>query len=83
MLNIASTAEISFPYHYSEPYIFLYLLYLDANRMLEGKLIVVGYMIIILVVFLKYSFFLYTMITKLTEFLGIKFLKVKEIGKTK
>lgn len=78
LLNIASTANIQFPSSYLEPYVFAILLFLDAQRLLAPQIIVSGYTAIVVFVLVKYLLFLYSMVTQLTKFLGIRFLRVKD-----
>jgi len=78
LLNIASTACIPFPVHYIEPYIFLVLLFLDRYRMVQPSLIAAGYTLIVVFILIEYLLFLYGMVTTLTKYLGIRFLRVKD-----
>ena len=82
LLNISSTAKIDFPFFYWEPIVYMIVLYLDATRIIQSDLVLIGiYVAIVLVVFVKYCYFLDSMIRQLTKYLGIKLLKVKDVTK--
>mmetsp|Transcript_16009 Transcript_16009/g.15414 ORF Transcript_16009/g.15414 Transcript_16009/m.15414 type:complete len:190 (-) Transcript_16009:9-578(-) len=76
-LNMASTADIPFPYHYADPYIFLVILYLDSNKILPRETLLILYAIQFTIILIKYLYFMYRMVKQLTEFLKIYFLRVK------
>lgn len=79
LLNISSTAQIDFPFFYWEPVAYAAILYCDYTSLIASTpALVVLYTGLALVVFVKYSYFLQSMITQLTKFLGIKLLTVKD-----
>jgi hypothetical protein len=79
LLNIASTAQISFPYIYWEPVVYAGLLIADATRFIASDSTLISlYALLAMVVFVKYSLFMHAMITQLTKFLGIRLLRVKD-----
>ena len=82
LLNIASTAQIDFPYLYWEPIVYGILLYLDASRIIQSSTILMfAYIGLVLYIFSKYCLFLESMIRQLTRYLGIKLLKVRDHSK--
>jgi hypothetical protein len=82
LLNISSTAKIDFPFLYWEPLAYGLILYADYTMMIkDSKLLVAAYVGLVTIVFFKYCFFLNSMITQLTKYLGIKLLKVKDVPK--
>ncbi|CDW77934.1 UNKNOWN [Stylonychia lemnae] len=81
LLNISSTAEIPFQYHYWEAYTYIVLILIDFNRLLPAQFLVGGYIFLVIVISIKYGLFLYSIITQLTSYLGIKLLKVKQTSK--
>ena len=84
LLNIASTAQISFPYLYWEPLVYAALLIADATHFIASDSTLIAlYTLLILIVFIKYSMFMYAMITQLTKYLGIRLLRVKDKGTKK
>ena len=84
LLNIASTAQISFQYLYWEPVAYAALLIADASGAIQCNCTLIWlYAGLVAIVFVKYSLFMYSMITQLTKYLGIKLLKVKDKTKNK
>lgn len=63
LLNIASTAQIDFPYLYWEPIIYFGILYLDVFNVVPGMTVVGMYAGLVLIVFVKYILFLQSMIS--------------------
>ena len=78
LLNIASTAGIEFSYFHLEPMIYLVLLYLDNQRILQPQQLIGSYALLTFVVFVKYCLFIRSIIVQLTAYLNIPFLKVKQ-----
>lgn len=78
LLNIASTAGIDFPYLYIEPFIYIAILFVDANRLANPHLLVGAYSMLALEVLVKYCLFLHSITTQLTTYLRIPLLTVKQ-----
>ena len=78
LLNIASTAQIKFPWFYWEPLVYAGLIWADYTRIMGGDKVAIGYGLLVAVVMVKYVAFLWSMITQLTKHLGIHLLRVKE-----
>lgn len=84
LLNISSTAKIEFQYLYWEPIAYAIILYLDATRVIQSDMVVIGlYAALVTIIFVKYCLFLESMISQLTRYLGIKLLRVKDVSPTK
>lgn len=77
-MNIASTASISFPYFYVEPYLYAFILALDVFRLIESQHLIVLYTILAITVFVKYMLVMSSLVLQLTKFLGINFVTVKQ-----
>lgn len=79
LLNISSTAKVAFPWLHWEPIVYALIIFVDATRIIkDDKVVIALYGGLTLIVFVKYTLFLRSMITQLTSYLGIKLLKVKD-----
>ena len=79
LLNISSTAQIAFPWFYWEPIAYAGILIVDATYMIsDSKIIICLYGVLALIVFIKYMLFMNSVVVQLTQFLGIRFLRVKD-----
>ncbi len=79
LLNISSTAQIAFPWFYWEPIAYMVILVTDATYMiLDSKVVIALYAGLTLIVFVKYMFFMNSVVKQLTKYLGIRFLRVKD-----
>jgi hypothetical protein len=79
LLNISSTAKIEFQYLYWEPVVYALILMVDATRVVESSQVLIGmYCGLVLVILVKYSRFMESMIVQLTRYLNIRLLYVKQ-----
>lgn len=70
-------ASIPFPYVYTDPYIFFAIMLLDIYRLVSREVLIVLYICQFVTVLIKYSLIMNTMIQKLTKYLDINFITVK------
>lgn len=59
LLNISSTAQITFPWFYWEPLAYMAILVADATYLVKDSTVVIGlYLGLTVIVFVKYMFFM-------------------------
>jgi len=80
IMNLNSTASMSFDWFYLEPFAYAAILYVDINRLLEANQIVYLYATFFGIILIKYFAFMLNVITQLTEYLEINFLTVNGKG---
>ena len=79
LLNISSTAQIAFPWFYWEPIAYALILIADATYLIkDSNLVIALYAGLTLIVFIKYMLFMDSVVSQLTKYLGIRFLRVRD-----
>lgn len=80
IMNLNSTASMSFNWFYFEPFAYAAILYVDINLLLAANQVVYLYATFLGIILIKYFAFMSNVITKLTEYLEINFLTVNGKG---
>jgi hypothetical protein len=82
-LNLKSSAKMRLNPYYLDPFVFIIILILDANRLVESDYLKLAYMSILTNRFYQYVFFIRGMIEQICDYMDIPFLRVKQDYKSK
>ena len=86
IFNLNSTGSMKFNYWYYEPFLYGIILYLDWTMPKtpdNDQILFAAYCLYTLQIFIKYLFFMSSVINQLTSHLNIPFIRVKDKKQTK
>lgn len=77
-LNLNSTAGMKFNWRYTDPFVYLAIVYCDSQRLVADDIAAGMYACYTLQLLVKYLCFMGSVVRQLTGYLGISFLRVKQ-----
>ena len=82
IFNLNSTAGAKYNWLFVEPFVFLALVYLDHNRILDATQAKLGYLSFFGVTMVYYLMLMKNIVQQITSHMGLHFLRVKSKAKT-
>ena len=83
IFNLNSTAGMKFNWFYIEPFIYLGIIYLDYNRLIQDRHAIMFYLAYATWIAVNYLIFMHSLVDQITTYMQIRFLRVKPISNKK